>query len=119
MLPELVLLVLFGLCWLAAIVSTVSGFLLAGTLPPNLYALYGLAAFTGWIGGNAYVHRTASLPKTLRRRMLIVYLVGPLGLLYFLNTLLPDLARQLAPLAPVYAFGVSVVFFLVPVTFKR
>lgn len=116
---ELGLIAVFGGCWLLAMVSTASGFPWAGLLPFNLYFLYSLAAALGWVGGNVYVHRTRELPGPFRRRLAIVYLAGPLGPLYLLHTLVPNAARTLVPLAPVYAFGVFLVFFLVPVTLRR
>jgi hypothetical protein len=49
----------------------------------------------------------------------MAYLVPPAGLFILLWTLAPAAVRTAAPLAPVWAWGVFLVLFLVPVTFRR
>jgi len=92
---------------------------LAGSLDLGFYPFYAIAAVSGWLAGNVYVARSAGLPRELRRRVLLVYLVGPPGLLYLLRAMAPEAAQMAAPLVPLYAFGVFAVFFYVPVTLRR
>jgi hypothetical protein len=114
---EPVLFGFFTLCWLISIVLVAVGGAADRSLPINLYHLYGLAAFGGWLSGNVYVHRTKRTPKRQRTRTFLVYLMGPPGLLFLLHA--ATQIRANVPLAPVYALGVYVVFFMVPVSFRR
>ncbi len=116
---EIGLLGLFLLTWTLALVSVAAGAPLAGALPMTLYQLYGVAAATGWLAGNVYVARARGLPRALRRRLLLIYFLGPPSLLYLLRTLAPAAQQAGAPLAFVWAFGVFAVLFLVPVTLRR
>lgn len=84
----------------------------------GLYQFYGVAAFVGWLAGNVYVHRTRGLPRALRRRFLLIYLLGPPSLFYILRSLAPITSQAAVPLAPVYASGVFAILFLVPVTLR-
>ncbi len=116
---ELFLLVLFFVGWLAAVVLWVASAPLAGIFQLGLYHLYGVAAVLGWLAGNIYVYRSRGTPKVLRRRLLLIYLLGPPGLLYLLWSTAPLPAQQAAPLASVYSCVVFAILFLVPVTFAR
>ena len=116
---ELTLLGLFGLAWLTALAQRVAGYPLAGAAPLDLYGFYTVAAAAGWLAGNLLVTRRAGRPRRERRLLLPVYLLGPLGPLYLLHTLGPAPVRELVPLAPLWAFGVFVVFFFVPVSLRR
>ena len=51
----------------------------------------------------------------LRRRVFLVYFLGPPGLLYLLRAMASIEAQRAAPLVPFYAFGVFAVFFVVPI----
>lgn len=115
---ELALLALFVALWTVALASLVGLLPAAGLLELGLYQLYGIAAFLGWLAGNVYVHRTRRTPKLLRRRVLLIYLFGPPGLLYMLRAMAPLASQAQAPLAAIYACGVFFVLFLVPVTLK-
>jgi hypothetical protein len=113
---ELSLLAAGLLCWLAALLVGLGGPPEAGLLPVDLYPLYGLAAFLGWLSGNGFVLRSRG---RARRLFWMAYLVPPAGLFVLLWTLAPAAVRTAAPLAPVWAWGVFLVLFLVPVTFRR
>lgn len=115
---ELALLGVFLALWTVALASLLGILPTAGLLDLSLYQLYGVAAFLGWLAGNVYVHRTRGTPKPLRRRVVLIYLFGPPGLLYLLRALAPASSQALAPLAAIYACGVFFVFFLVPVTLR-
>jgi hypothetical protein len=114
---ELLLLTLFGGCWIGSMAHGAAGFPFAGALPLDLYVLDGLAAAAGWLCGNLYVNRRRATGR--RGALLLVYLVGPTGPLYLLFTLASSQIRQLAPLAPLWAFAIFALFFLVPVSFRR
>lgn len=115
---EAVLLGVCGLCWLVAGALALRSEA-AGSLPVSLYHLYGLGAFGGWLAGNVYVQRTGRLPSVWRRRVAVVYLAGPPGLLFLLHSLTPAESQASVPLAPVYASAIYAVLFLVPVSFRR
>ena len=84
----------------------------------SLYQFYGLAAFLGWLSGNVYVHRSRGAPETIRRRLWLIYFLGPPGVLYLLRSLAPIVYQAAVPLAPIYGCGVFAVLFLVPLTFR-
>jgi hypothetical protein len=105
-------------CWAVALFVQLTGLPFAGVLPMGLYQFYGVAAFLGWLTGNVYVHRTRGLPKAIRRRVLLVYLLGPPSLFYILGSMAPVASQAAVPLAPVYATGVFAILFLVPVTLR-
>lgn len=115
---ELVLLGIFFVCWLAALAAFGGLLPLAGLLDLGLYQYYGLAAFLGWLSGNVYLHRSRRVPKPLRLRLMLIYLLGTPGLLYLVRALAPLTTQALAPMAPVYATGVFAILFLVPVTLR-
>jgi hypothetical protein len=115
---ELVLLGVFFVCWLAALAAFGGLLPLAGLLDLGLYQFYGLAAFLGWLAGNVYLHRARQVPKPLKRRLMLIYLLGTPGFLYLVRALAPLTTQAIAPLAPLYASGVFAILFLVPVTLK-
>jgi hypothetical protein len=106
------------LCWAAALASALTGRPAAGLLPLGLYPLYGLSAALGWLVGNAHASRRRSAAGLAGARR-IAYLVGPPGLLFLLWELAPPALQRAAVLAPIWAYGVYVIFFLVPVTLRR
>ncbi len=116
---EPILLGIFTLGWIVAIFILAVGRSLDNPLPVSLYHLYGLAVFGGWLSGNVYVQRTVSTPRKQRLGALLVYLFGPPGLLFLTHGLSSVDSQARVPLAPVYALGVYVVFFMVPVSFRR
>ena len=109
----------FVATWVVALLALVGLVDLAGSLELGLYPLYSTAAASGWIAGNAYVARSRGLPRRLQRRILLVYFLGPPGFVYLLRAMASEVAQQLAPLVPLYAFGVFGVLFLVPVLLPR
>jgi len=115
---ELSLLGVFLAVWTVALASLVGLLPTDGLLDLSLYQLYGIAAALGWLAGNVYVVRRRRVPQPLRRRFLLVYLLGPPGILYLLRSLASLPIQAQAPFAAIYACGVFFVFFLVPVTFK-
>ena len=116
---EPVLFGFFTLCWLLALAILAIGRSVDSPLPISLYHLYGLAVFGGWLSGNVYVQRTRTVPRSMRSRSLLVYLLGPPGLLFLTHGLSAYQSQARVPLAPVYALGIYVVFFMVPVSFRR
>lgn len=105
----------FGAAWVVSVLHLAGLLPLAGAFALSLYAYYAFAAGAGWLAGNVFVLR--------RRRgggrglLLILYFFGPPSLVYLLRALAPPEHQQAAPLAPLWAFGVYGVFFLVPIVF--
>lgn len=116
---ELILFAFFLAAWIVDFLALLRLVDLAGSLELGLYPLFSLAAIIGWIAGNIYVPRSRRLPPELRRASLLVYYLGPPGLLYLIREMATEEAQREAPLVPVYAFAVFTVFFLVPVILKR
>jgi len=115
---ELSLLGVFLAVWTVALASLVGLLPTDGLLDLSLYQLYGAAAALGWLSGNVYVNRSRKVPKPLRRRFLLVYLLGPPGIIYLVRSLASSDVQAQAPLAAIYACGVFFMLFLVPVTLK-
>lgn len=115
---ELALLGVFLAAWTVALAALLGFLPAAGLLNLTLYQLYGVAAFLGWVSGNVFVHRTRGAPRPIKGRYLLIYLLGPPALIYLLRSLAGLEIQAQAPLAAVYACGVFLVFFLVPVSFK-
>jgi len=115
---ELSLLGFFLLCWLLYFVLAVGDHPLAGTVPIGLYQLYAAAVAGGWVVGNVVVQRSRGWSRAVRRRVLLVLLVSPGGVFYLLWSLSEVSSRAAVPFAPLYAFVVFAVFFLVPVSFR-
>lgn len=114
--------VLFGLflaCWLVDLLVLLRVVRLAGMLPMTLYGLYTVAVAFGWLFGNIYVRRRRGLPPAIRRRLLILYVIGPPGILYLLRYTTPIELQRAAPFVPLYAFCVFAILFLVPVTMLK
>lgn len=116
---EPVLLALFLACWLVDLLVLLRVVRLAGMLPLTLYGLYSVAVAFGWLFGNIYVRRRRGLPPPVRRRILILYFMGPPGILYLLRYMTPLFLQQAAPFVPLYAFCVFAILFLVPVTLLK
>ena len=115
---ELVLVGLFLACWSVGLLQFLGVVPRAGEVDIGLRGLFTIAAALGWVAGNVYVQRTRGLPGALRRRLLLIYLLGPPGLLFLLRSMAPAESQMVAPLAPLYASVVSGIFFLVPVSLK-
>lgn len=113
---EPVLLALFLVCWAIDLAVLLRLVKLANNLPLTLYGLYSVAVALGWLFGNVYVRRARGLAAPLRRRLLVLYFLGPPGLLYLLQSMTPLELQKAAPLVPLYAFCVFAILFLVPVT---
>jgi hypothetical protein len=113
---ERALLVACTACWAVALAHYGGLVSLAGHLPLSLYALYSTAAAAGWLFGNVYARRRARLLLALKRRVLLLYWLGPPAMLYLLRALAPAREQIGAPLVPLWALGVYAVLFLVPVT---
>lgn len=106
-------------CWVLFFALGAAGYPLAGVLPLNLYHLYSLAVFSGWLVGNVIVARSAARPRAVRRKLMAGFLLCPGGLFYLIWSLAPAVTRNSAPFAPLYAAIIFAIFFLVPVSFRR
>ncbi len=116
---DLILAALFASCWLAVLLGLFDAVPLAGTLDLSLYPLYSLAVVLGSAAGNAYAWRAWKVPPPERRRLLVLYVAGPPGLLTLVRALAPGEAQTAAPLVPFYAFMVFAVFLVVPLIVRR
>ncbi|HVR28734.1 MAG TPA: hypothetical protein VMS86_04305 [Thermoanaerobaculia bacterium] len=116
---EPLLVAFFLAAWLVDLLAILGLVELQGSLDLGLYPLYSTAAAIGWISGNIYVARSRGLPEALRRRILLVYFLGPPGIVYLLRAMAPAEAQQAAPLVSLFAFGVFSALFLVPVLLPR
>ena len=105
--------------WCVSLVALLAGRGLAGLTPMGLYPLYGSASVLGWGLGNLYVARTRGEVRALKRILLPVYLLTPPGVLFLMWATASVTLQFGIPLAPVYASGIFVILFLVPVTFAR
>lgn len=110
---EVILLAFCAACGLVAAAGYAGLVTLAGWLELELYPLYIAAAATGWLAGNVFVHRSyrQGAPGAL---LLSVYLIGPLAPLVLLRAMAPPEEQERAPLVPLFACAVLVIFFLVP-----
>ncbi|HKI85569.1 MAG TPA: hypothetical protein VKA53_02375 [Thermoanaerobaculia bacterium] len=115
---EPILVGFFFASWGIAILYLVGLVPLPESLNLSLYGLYTVAAVSGWLAGNVYVHRARHLPRELKRRAFLLYFFGPPGLLYLLRSMAPAPVQRAAPLVPLYAWAVFSIFFLVPLTFR-
>jgi hypothetical protein len=116
---EAVLLGLFLACWAVLVLSWLHVAHLSGNAPVSLYRYFSFASALGWSTGTIYVQRGRKLAEPDRRLLRWVYYLGPQGIVYLLRALAPLAERRLAPLVPLWAFGVYTVFFLVPVLVRR
>ena len=116
---EVSLLGLFLAIWTVALLAYVRLLPAAGLLDLSLYQLYGISAAAGWLFGNVHVARSRQFPRPMRRRVLLIYLLGPPAAIYLIRSLASLEVQAAAPLAAVYGCAVYLVFFLVPVTLKR
>ena len=133
----------FGAAWIVALLHLAGVVPLAGGLPLSLYGYYAFAAVAGWLAGNVYVLRRRRLASTVpatprgraageggarvgapgtpgrrdRRLLAVLYFFGPPALVYLLGAVVAAEQQAQAPLAPLWAFGVYGVFFLVPIAF--
>ena len=105
--------------WCVSLLALLSGRRLAGLSSVGLYPLYGVASILGWGLGNLFVARTKRELRAVRRVLLPLYLLAPPGLLFALWATASVEFQFGIPLAPVYACGIYVVLFLVPLTFAR
>lgn len=103
---------------LMAVLAVLGRVNIAGTLPMGFYPLYSLAAVAGWIGGNLYLRRSKGPLASRRSLLLAIYLFGPAGPLSLLRAMADVESLVRAPAVPLFAFGVYVVLFLVPVSLR-
>ncbi|REJ76990.1 MAG: hypothetical protein DWQ36_04650 [Acidobacteria bacterium] len=91
------------------------GFELAGTAPLALHRYYVVAAAAGWLFGNLYVARRRSGTRP-RSVLLMVYGLAPIPPLFLLRAMARREALDAAPLVPLFACGVYLALFVVPVS---
>ena len=109
----------FSAAWVLVFLAFAGLLPLAGIIDLDLYRLYSVAAVLGWTTGNVYMLRRSTLPGGLfGKRLLGVYGVGPLSLLFLLRAMAPSSVHAAAPFVPLYCACVFGLFFLVPVTLK-
>lgn len=116
---EIAFLGLFLACWVVVAMAVAGIVPLAGSLPLALYPLYSVAAALGFLAGNLYARRRRGLDPPIRRRVFLIFFLGPTGLIYLLRAMAPMADQLAARFVPLYAFGVYAVFFLVPVLLLR
>jgi polyferredoxin len=115
---EVALAGLFAACWCAVVAHRLGLLDFSDTLRLSLYHVYGTAAVISWVAGNVFVERRRSLPRPEhRRRALVLWLVGPLGIPSLLWAMAPADWQAMAPLVPLLVVGVGAVFFAVPLVF--
>lgn len=109
----------FSAAWVIVFLAFAGLLPLAGWIDLDLYRFYSVAAVLGWTTGNVFMLRRATLPGGLfGKRLLGVYGVGPLSILFLLRAMAPASAHAVAPFVPFYSACVFGLFFLVPVTLK-
>ena len=113
------LLGLFLACWAVVLMQRLGLVSLAGLLPLSLYGLYGIAGTMGWVAGNVYAYHRRGLEKPMRRRLLVVYLFGPAGIIYLLRAMAPIADQRAAPMVALWAFGVYCAIFAAPAIIRR
>ena len=114
---ELVLGAFFLACWFVGLLALLRLVSLGGELRLGLYPLFSLSAALGWVMGNIYVQRMRrQAPRAGLPRGLWIYLLGPPGVLILVRAMAPRIEQEAAPMVPVLAVAVFVVFFLVPVS---
>ncbi|MEM9293292.1 MAG: hypothetical protein AAGD01_16535 [Acidobacteriota bacterium] len=120
---EIVLSGLFLAAWISSLLHGLGWISFAGTLETTLQGYYLLCGALGWVAGNLYVQRRRALDeqqrKAFSRHLLIVYTIGPAGLVLLVWSMEPAVAQQALPLVPIWAWGVMGIFFLVPVLLRR
>jgi hypothetical protein len=111
--------VLFVVIWSLALAAHFGLLYLEDLIKMNLYQYFGIAAFLGWLSGNAYSYRWKKSSEETRRPDVWGYVLAPPGLIYLLHAANDlELQRQV-PLAPIYASAVFGVMFLVPTTLGK
>jgi hypothetical protein len=112
---EPVLVAFFLAAWIVDLLAVLGLVDLRGSFDLALYPLYSLAAAGGWLAGQVYVVRARGIPAAIRRRIWVVYYLGPPGVLYLLRAMASVEVHRAAPFVPLYTFGVWTIFFMVQV----
>ena len=113
---ELIVLAFSVASLFVALLADLGWITIEGSLRFGLYPFYSIVALGGWIAGNVYVSRSEG--HKLRRPLFLFYLMIPLGPIFLMRAMAPMAEQQVAPLVPLFAYGVYAVFFMVPVTFR-
>ena len=117
---ETIRLGLFLGAWVVVLLHWLHIVSLSGNLPlQSLYPLYSFASALGWSAGTVYVHRRRGLGERERSLVMLLYFLGPQGLIFLLWVMTTVAFQRKAPWAAVYALGVYSIFFLVPVKLLR
>ena len=109
---------LFVLVWAVGLAGLFGLLPLAGLFDLTLHQFFAIAAFLGWIAGNWYVVRSRKVPRSMRRLLLAIYLLGPPAFIYLCRSLASESVQAAAPLAPLYASAVFGVLFMVPFSLR-
>lgn len=112
---EPILLGLFLACFVLDLLVFFRVLSLAGSLPLGLYGLYSFAITLGWLSGMLYERHRREQPAPIRRRLFLIYFLGPPGILYLVRSMAPLAEQKAAPLVWLYSFVVFAIFFAVPV----
>jgi hypothetical protein len=110
-----VLLGLFLACFVLDLLVFLRVLSLAGSLPMTLYGFYSVAIALGWLFGMLYERDRRNQPAPIRRRLFLIYFLGPPGILYLVRSMAPLTEQQAVPLAWLWSFGVFAILFSVPV----
>ena len=110
----------FAVLWLEVLIDTAGYHFLAGRVDLGLYHFFAFAAVLGWLAGNFFTVRRRLFPEpSYRSYLLAAWLGGPPSLLFLLHNLVPRSAQQQQPMVPVWALGVFLLFFVLPVSLER
>lgn len=115
---EIILLALFLACWLLEIAVFPGWIHFYGSLPLDLYPYYGVAMSLGWLFGLLCVNRTRDMDRTLTRRFVLFYFVGPIGFLFLVRDMATFEAQRAAPFVPLWGLCVYAIFFITAIILR-
>jgi hypothetical protein len=115
---ELISAGLFLACWIVFLLDFVGVLDLAGDRPLGFYPIYGLSGFLGSIAGNVFAYRLRRLPDGELRRLLLLYVAAPPGLVLLVRSFASHAEQQASPLVPFLAIAIYGIFFSVPLVVR-
>ncbi len=114
------LLLIFALLWVGYFFDAVGLHFLADRIALGLYPYFSFAAVLGWMAGNLFTIRRRQVPEpTYRSYLLATWLGGPPVFFFLLGALQPRSLQEAQPLVPVWALGIYLLFFVIPVSLDR